>query len=202
MSLPDTKAKATAASNYAAVRKKIQRDRLLPWSSAPAFKIGDFVVNPLSLRSMVDLELAGNAFFTDDNVIEGDLAAYIWRHHPAYGDDGAQASFLKKLARSTDIDSLIAGVLSHLSAAFSETPEGAQFGGYSKSNTLPAIPSIASICSEYGAAFGIDPREVADVDLRIVFQCCRAIRLSKSDVKYLEPKELREAKSQYLKAHG
>ena len=40
-----------------------------------------------------------------------------------------------------------------------------------------------------------------DIDLRIVFQCCRSIRM-KDGAKYSEPSELREAKSEFLKAHG
>lgn len=201
MSLPKTTT-TTAASNYAAVKKKIERDRLTPWSSAPAMKIGRFAVHPLSLRSMTDLELSGNAFVTQGDAIEGDVAAYIWRHHPDYAPGADSSKVIAQLGRESDVAALVLGIYEHLAAAFNETPQGASFGGTKSDNRLPAIPSIASICHEYGAAYSVDPREVADIDLRIVFQCCRAIRMSSSDIKYSEPKELRQAKSALLESNG
>ena len=202
MSLPTTdNTTTTTASSYTAIRKQIERARLTPWSSAPAMRIGSFVVNPLSLRSMCDLEIAGNAFLTDGEMVEGDIAAYIWRHHPDYECGADPAKVIKQIAKEDGGTSLLFEVLAHLNAALEETPAGSHFGGTSVDNRLPAIPSIAAICHEYGAAYGVDPREVADIDLRIVFQCIRAIRLT-AGIKYSEPKRLREAKSEFLKTHG
>ena len=201
MSLPEQKAKAKAASNYAKIRKEIEFERLHPWSSAPAMRIGSFVVNPLSFRSMIDLEIAENAFFVDSEISEGDIAAYIWRHHPNYECGGDPAQVIKQVANEQNADALVAGIISHLSNPFNETPEASSFGSTSRQTTLPPIPSIAAICHEYGAAYGIDPQGVADIDLRIVFQCCRAQRISKGE-KYSEPKRLRKAKSEFLTSHG
>ena len=201
MSLPKQTATATAASNYAAVRKEIERDRLTPWSSAPGLRIGSFIVNPLSLRSMTDLEISGNSFFTDVDPIEGDIAAYIWRHHPDYECGANPASVVKQIGNEKDADKLIADIFAHLGAAFEETPASAAFGGTSIDNRLPAIPPIASICHEYAATYSQDPRAVADIDLRVVFQCIRAARLA-NGAKYSEPKRLREMKSDFLKEHG
>jgi len=164
-------------------------------------KIGDFTVAPLSFRSLVDLELAGNAFVIGETPIVGDIAAYIWRHMPEYKPSADSKEFVKKIAKATDAVELIAGIYNHMGAAFAETPASSQFGGYAKDNRLPALPSIASICDEYGAAYGIDPQDVADIDLRIVFQCCRAQRI-KNGEKYTEPLKLREAKREFLRAHG
>jgi len=200
MSLPTTDT-TTTASSYAEIRKQIERARLKPWSSAPAMRIGSFVVNPLSLRSMTDLELSGNSFLTEGDPMEGDIAAYIWRHHPDYVCGGNPQKVISKIAKEKDAGQLIAGIFAHLGAAFEETPASSVFGGTSVDNRLPAIPAIASICHEYAAAYGQDPRAVADIDLRIVFQCCRAIRLS-NGAKFSEPKRLREAKSEFLKSHG
>jgi len=202
MSLPKQKAKASAASNYAALRKEIENDRLHPWSSAPTFTIGAFEVGPLTLRSQCDLSLAGNAIMTGDDITEGDLAVYIWRHHPDFGDESKRKAFVKLIAAATDLGRLIEDCFDHYMAAFEDTPNGAGFGGTHMNSQLPAIPGIASICDEYGSAYGIDPREVADIDLRIVFQACRAIRLRTCNVKYLEPKKLRAAKSEFLNANG
>jgi len=203
MSLPttDNTTTTTAASSYAEIRKQIERARLTPWSSAPAMRIGSFVVNPLSLRSMIDLELSGNAFLIGTEIIEGDIAAYIWRHHPDYEPGGDPGEVIKKVAKEKCADWLTLSIQEHLNTPFDETPTGSNFGGTSIINTIPAIPPIASICHEYGAAYGIDPRAVADIDLRIVFQCCRAIRVQ-TGTKYSEPKRLRQAKSEFLKSHG
>lgn len=204
MSLPKTQATATAASNYAAVKAQIERARLLPWSSAPGMQIGTFNVNPLTLRSMTDLQLAGNAFLTEGTAIEGDVAAYIWRHMPDYspGDSQACDKAIQAISKQYDLHKLVLDIFNHLGAAFEETPEGDSFDRVRSSNRLPPIPAIASICHEYAAAYAVDPRTVADIDLRLVFQCCRAIRMAAADIKYNEPKKLREAKSALLKAHG
>lgn len=201
MSLPKQTATATAASNYAAVKKSIERARLLPWASAVGIRIGEFTVAPLCLRSLADLELAGNAFICGGDPIEGDIAAYIWRHMPDFMPSADSSDFIKRIAKVKDVEDLIAGIYSHLSCSIEETPAASSFGGISKKNSLPAIPSIAALCDEYGAAYGIDPQDVADIDMRIVFQCCRAQRIRNGE-KYAEPKQLRAVKSQFLKAHG
>lgn len=202
MSLPKQTATATAASNYAAVKKKIEDERLHPWSSAPTFTIGAFEVGPLTLRTQCDLSLAGNAILTGDDITEGDLAVYIWRHHADYGDESKRKAFVKEISNATNAGELITDCFDHYMAAFEDTPNGAGFGGTHINSQLPAVPSIAHLCDEYGAAYGIDPREVADIDLRIVFQAIRSIRMRTHNTKYLEPKRLRAAKSEFLKANG
>ena len=202
MSLPEQKTQAEAASKYAAIRAEVERERILPWTSAPAFEIGSFLVNPISLRSMADLTVAGNAFFTGDAPTEGDLVAYIWRHHPEYSPDADPSNLITEIAELETLDQLSLDTVQHLNTAFEESPNHERFGGALKQNSLPAVAPIAAICHEYGAAYGVDPRDVADIDLRVVFQCCRAIRTSQTDVKYLEPEKLRKAKSEFLKAHG
>ena len=201
MSLPKQTATATAASKYAAVREQIKRDRLLPWASCVGVRIGDFTVGPLCFRSLVDLELAGNAFTNGGEPIAGDIAAYIWRHMPEFTPGADNSDFIKKVANVKDVGALLDGIHSHLSTPFDESPASSSFGGTSRDDRLPAVPSVAAICDEYGAAYGIDPQDVADIDLRIVFQCCRAQRL-KDGSKYAEPKRLRTAKSEFLKQHG
>jgi len=201
MSLPKQTAIATAASNYATIRSQIERDRLHAWSSAPTFTIGDVEVAPMTLRSMIDLELSGNAFIVGSEPTAGDIAAYIWRHHADFGDEAKRKAFIRKVANSKNVDQMVSDIFDHYGCALEESPASTQFGGTSIDNRLPPIPAIASICHEYGATFGVDPREVADIDLRIVFQSCRAIRIQ-SGAKYSEPKRLREAKSEFLKQHG
>ena len=202
MSLPKQTATATAASNYATIRSEIESDRLHPWSSAPTFTIGAFEVGPLTLRSQCDLARAGNAIMTGEDITEGDLAVYIWRHHADYGDEEKRKAFVESIAAATDRERIVEDCFEHYMSAFEETPNGASFGGTHHNSAMPAIPFIAAICDEYGSAYGIDPREVADIDLRIVFQACRAIRMRTHQTKYLEPKRLREAKSEFLKANG
>ena len=196
MSLPKQKATATAASNYATIRKEHA------WSSAPTFTIGEFEVQALTLRSQVDLTLAGNAIATGLEMTEGDIAAYIWRHHEDFGDDTKRKAFVKKISNATNAAQMVEDCFDHYMSAFDETPNGAGFGKTTINNRLPAIPAIAHLCDEYGAAYGIDPRKVADIDLRIVFQACRAIRMRTHGTKYLESQKLRNAKSEFLKANG
>jgi hypothetical protein len=199
MSLPkQTATAATAASKYATIRSQIERDRLHPWSSAPTFMIGNVEVAPMTLRSMIDLELSNNAFIVGNEPTAGDIAAYIWRHHPKFGDEAKRKAFIKSIANADNVDVLIADIFEHYGSAFEESPAASQFGGTSIDNRLPPIPAIASVCYEYGSTFGVDPREVADIDLRIVFQSCRAIRIQ-NGAKYSEPKRLRSAKSEFLK---
>ncbi len=202
MSLPKTTATATAASNYATIRKQIEDDRLHPWSSSPSFTIADIEVAPMSLRSQVDLQLSGNAIVNGNEITEGDIAAYIWRHHADFGDESKRKAFVKKLGDAKDHAQIIADCFDHYTSAFEDTPNGAGFGGTHMNSALPAVPPIAHLCEEYGAAYGVEPHKVADLDLRIVFQSLRALRMRTHGTKYLEPKRLREAKSEFLKHHG
>lgn len=207
MSQPNQKAetkksKLTAASDYLKLRKKIEDDRLHAWSSAPTFTIGEFDVCALTLRSQLDLQLCGNALVNGKEINEGDVAAYIWRHHNDFGDELKRKEFVKTMSKIKDINDLITDCIDHFLSAFQDTPKGANFGGTHVNSSLPAIPAIAHLCDEYGSEYGIDPSKVADIDLRIVFQAIRAIRIRKHNTKYLEPKNLREAKSEFLKAYG
>lgn len=208
MSLPNKQTKAQEAANkYAEIRAKFEKDRLKAWSSAPGFKIGSFDVYPLSLRSMIDLELAGNAFFTGSQILHGDIAAYIWRHMPEYDQSDPDFEknynvFVKRISKETGTIELIDTIQRHSEAAFADDPTVVEFGGISQNYTMPAIAGIAALCHEYGAAYGVNPVEVADIDLRIVFQCCRAIRMSGGKAKFSEPKSLREAKSDYINARN
>jgi len=202
MSLPKQKAIATAASNYAAVRNEIESDRLHAWSSAPTFTVGGFEIGPLTLRSQCDLARAGNALVSETQITEGDIAAYIWRHHADFGDESKRKAFIKEIGRANNIEEIVKDCFEHCGSAYLDTPNGSGFGGTHINSQLPAVPTIAHLCDEYGAAYGIDPREVADIDLRIVFQAIRSIRMRTHGTKYLEPKRLRDAKSEFIKSNG
>ncbi len=197
---------AAAASNYAAVKSKIESDRLLPWSSAPSAQIGEFEVNPLSVRSMVDLQLSGNAIVGSADITAGDLAAYIWRHLKGYNPDGdGLDQFLKLIGKCTNYHELIADSINHFLSAFKETAEGASTDAPRFVNTLPAIPDAAFLCDEIAAEYSMDPRAVADMPLALLFQLSRAIRMRLGRLgqgpvyRYLEPKELRDAAGETLK---
>lgn len=204
MSLKEKQSRAQEAANKCVEKRaQIEKDRLRPWSSAPGFKIGKFDVYPLSLRSIIDLEVAGNAFFTQGQILSGDVAAYIWRHLPEYDLSDPRYNknykrFLRKVKKET-LARLVEDIKQHLKFAFIDNPAVSSFGGLSKSYKMPATTGIASLCHEYGAAYGVNPVDVADIDLRIVFQCCRAIRMSQGNCKFSEPEDLIKAKSEYLK---
>jgi hypothetical protein len=191
-----------AANKYAQIRSEIEDARLIPWSSVTSFEVGDFELSPLTLRSMSDLAIAGNAFLQGGEASEMDVITYIWRHSEGYSPSGDKHAFYRKVLKSKSVKGLAAGVKSHVESAFMDSPKECNFGGVSKQNSLPPIAPIAALCSEYGSAFGIDPLQVADVDLRIVFQCCRAIRMRAGNVTYLEPQKLREAKKEYLENYA
>ena len=206
MSLAENQQKAQKAANeYAEARAKLEKDRLRAWSSAPGLKIGNFAVYPLSLQSMIDLELEENAFFTGSQILNGDIAAYIWRHMPEYdrSDPNYEKNlkrFIRKIAKETNPAKLVTGIQNHIETAFVDDPTVVRFGGTSKRYTMSPIPGVAAICHEYGSTYGVDPVEVSQMDLRIVFQCCRAIRISQGEAKFSEPEPLLRAKSKYLKA--
>lgn len=202
MSIQEKSEQEKAYANYAKVKLDIESDRLHPWSSAPTFTIGGFDVSPLTLRTQCDLTLAGNAIVCGTPMSEGDIAVYIWRHHADFGDESKRKKFIKQISEATNAEQIIKDCIEHCESAYMDTPNGQSFGGTSRSNAMPSIPTIAMICDEYGSAYGVDPREVADIDLRIVFQACRAIRSRLHGTKYTEPKQLREAKSEILKANG
>tara|TARA_R110000744_G_scaffold373363_1_gene485495 strand:+ start:410 stop:1021 length:612 start_codon:yes stop_codon:yes gene_type:complete len=203
MSLPLSKEKESAQENYSQVRAEIERNRLLPWGSATECLVGEFIIKPLCFRSYVDLSLAQNAILTKKKVSEGDVIAYIWRHDKEYSPTGDPSKVIEKVAKMESVTDLIKGIAKHLNDAFEEPPAPDYFSDKTEENNrLYPIPIVAGLCHEYGAAYGINPTEVADIDIRIIFQCIRARRISTENAEYLEPKRLRQAKSDFLKSYG
>lgn len=195
--------RAAAAKKYSKIRKQIEEDRLHAWSSAPTFTIGKFEVCGLTFRSQTDLQLCRNALVVGKKITDGDVAAYIWRHHNDFGDELKRKEFVKKISKVKNKESLILDCMEHFLSAFQDSPsQQTKFGGTQTTSNLPAIPAIAHLCDEYGSEYGVEPMKVADIDLRIVFQAIRAIRIRNNGSKYLEPKKLREAKSEFLNANG
>lgn len=141
-------------------------EKLKAWSSAPGFKIGSFDVYPLSLQSMGDLTLAGNAFFAGKQILHGDIAAYIWRHMPEYdtADPNLEKNcrrFFRTISKESNPQGLVDNIQLHLEAAFADAIEP---------------EPIATIVSEFAAIYGLNPVDAAYTDLRIVFQTIRATR--------------------------
>ena len=150
---------------------------------------------------MCDLTISKNAFLAGGIPTEADVISYIWRHNSEYSPTGNWKAFYRKVLKGS-VDGLALGVKRHVEDSFLDSPRECDFGNVSRQNSLPAVAPIVSLCHEYGASYGIDPREVADIDLRIIFQCCRAIRMSAGDVKYAEPEKLLKAKQNYLKEYA
>lgn len=148
-------------------------EELKAWSSAPGLRIGNFEVYPLSLQSTIDLKLEENTFFTGSQILDGDIAAYIWRHMPEYDrsdpkHEQNQKRFVKRFAKETDPAGLIADIQAHIEAAFADATEP---------------EPIAAIVAEFAQVYNLSPVDAAYTDLRIVFQTIRAIRAARRAIK-------------------
>lgn len=189
---------AVFAELRGAAEQRIHKARLGAWLSGPIeTSVGPFKLIEPSLRSLADLEHAGNLLVADANeATEGDVLAYIWRHLARPMRFGR---FCRK-SRKLDFEALSREAFAHLIAAYDERPVSEGSGGLQRSFTMPAVAPIASYCDELASAYGLDPSIVADWPIAKVFQLLRASRMRRYGAKYGDHPEMIRLKSHYLQA--
>lgn len=194
---------------YAETKAKIERDRLLPWASSTSYKIAGYDMLPLTLSSLIDLELNDNYILTQkyNNKIAGDVVAYIWRHTKHYREDGGdwrtaleKQKLIKKVAKKYDLNALLEQCEAHYENALAESPVCIVLSKNTVKNyKMPASPSIAYIVDEVCAEYSISIDECMRTPVKKLFQLMRCIRLRKhsegrgAKVSFKEPAELKEA---------
>jgi hypothetical protein len=194
---------------YAETKAKIERGRLLPWASSTSYKIAGYDMLPLTLSSLVDLELNNNYMLTQKyhSKIAGDVVAYIWRHTKHYRENGGdwrtaleKQRLINKVAKKYDLNALLEQCEAHYQDALSESPVCISLEKNTVRNyKMPASPSIAYIVDEVCAEYSISINECMKAPVKKLFQLMRCIRLRKhsegrgAKVTFKEPAELKEA---------
>ena len=191
---------AEFASARTALTRRITKQRLLAWLPLPVAKNDRSIfagLKPLTLRSLSELEQAGNKFIEDpQEAPKADLLAYLWAHLRR------PVRFKKycRICALADSSLLRAHALNHYALAVSENPAPVVHGKTSVDFRLPPVPSVATIADELGAAYGQSPLEVLDWPVQLAFQLMRAARRRAHGVEYPDHPELVHLKSLYLKA--
>lgn len=182
--------------------KRIMRERLEPWLSEPPEQfVGPFRVKVVSLRSLADLEYAGNEFiFNAVFSPDADVLAYVWRHlHKPVR--------FKRYCRGAlkfGLEEFRAQACEHLTKALAEPPVPSRFGRTVKDYRLPPVPVLAGLTEELAAASSVSPDVIADWPVAKVFQLLRAHRIRVHGLQFGDHPDLVALKSAYLKSldHG
>ena len=193
---------------YAQIKAKVEKERLLPWASSTSHKIAGYEMLPVTLSSMVDMELNTNYILTGKHHknIAGDIVAYIWRHTRHYKADGGdwrtaleKQKLIRKVAKKYDLNALLVQCIAHYENALEESPICITTdGGTKKSYKMPASPSVAYIVDEVCAEYSISINECMQSPIKKIFQLMRCIRLRKhsegrgAKVSFNEPSELKD----------
>lgn len=190
---------------YQEKKAEIERSRLWAFSSQCLFaNICGLKAYHLTAEMWIDLQCKDNGMLTG-NPSEEALRQYLQRVSVKFPLNSLQKALLEfKLwltFRSEEkAVKLIKAVLSHIDCAFDEMPETAS-NSQTKSFKIAEVEGIVTALDEIGARYGLHPQEVARMPLRQIFALQKAARLSTiPNYKILEPKVLRDIKSEHLKA--
>lgn len=193
---------------YAETREKIEHERLVPWASSVSYKIAGYEVKPLSLCTLVDLQISKNFLVCgqlENTDLVGDVLNYFWRHtkyyqnNPSFIGKFRKYLFLKKVSKLS-IEQICKDCIAHFEHATEETPAGLSITNDTKRvQKMSASPTVAylvdEVCGEYNATIS----EVMDMPIKKLFQLMRCIRLRKrgegrgGDISYGEPKEVKDS---------
>ena len=200
--------------SYIETKARIQRERMLPWASSTSSKIADCEVNPVTLSSLVDLELNDN-FIVNGNVnkdnLVGDVLAYLWRHTKHYNNKPnwfnrrAKNKLIKHIAKNYDILDIAEKCKNHFQYTMDDSPVSKFKSKISSSFTMGASPSVAYIVDEICSEYNLTISEAMNYPLKQLFQLMRCIRIRKmgegrgGKVSYPEPKELTDVVKRQLK---
>lgn len=186
------------AEELAALRER----RLMVWAAHPMGELCGLPVVPVTLGAMVDLQLAGNAFF--DSSAEGigpeDLLQLFWRLHP----DFATAEDLERMRRgerrrirrirnrvtkavlAMDYLTATKSAAEHLQSEMEDTPF---IGGASGPVYDEAELTIAIYTDALAAEYGWTPERIRELPIRMAHHLVRRMMTRKQtpDHPYIPP---------------
>lgn len=194
-------------AEYNAEKARIERNRLLLWSSAKVqVRFGKLSMLPLTLRAWTDLRASGNAFFGDADPTFDDVFAYVWRNCEEYTPNRSIGTFftkwrIKRRLSKADFLDCFEAINLHMQQAFDEVPETASNGGYSRSSAIEGVDPITCAIDELAHRYGENPRNVADWPLAVFFSLQKATRVATiPKYKPLAPAGIRRISGKILEA--
>ena len=191
---------------YQSRKAEIEKARLHAFSSQGRYaRICGLIVEHLTAEAWIDLRCDGNGLLAGIPPAE-DVRKYLFRVCKGFPLGQIQRARIEwKLWRiwkdPQKRGELECQILAHIESAFDEVPESMSSGGFSRSNKIAEVEGIVSAIDELAARYGQAPQDVAKMPLRQIFSLQKAARLSTiPGYKILEPRALREIKSEHLKA--
>ncbi len=174
---------------FARELKTVTRRRNLPFSSADQREqdLSDALslptnLCPLTLRAVVDLTLAENAFIAGGQPTPGDIVAVVWRLHPLYKNASSserselRTALLKHLSLR-DFQKTVLAVKDFIEKSFEDSDLTPSARG-----KLPTHSFAATYIDFFAKEYGWSADTILDMPMVALFQLRRAIRTrSESD---------------------
>lgn len=189
---------------YLDERERVKRNRKLVFSSiGNSDTIAGFEVRPLTARAYLDLDLVGNDVLGGVPTDTG-IKQYIFRNHVRYPLGKVRKFFVewrieKLLKEEASEAELVNGIEQHVSDAFTEVAQSPSEGGFHRQTKLGAVDGMTGAIDEVAARHGQSSGDVADYPLCKIFALQKAGRMATiPNYKVLEPKSLRDIKTQHL----
>lgn len=169
-----------------------QRRRSVNWLGATVTLCGS-PVRPLTPRHVLELRLAGNAFFYGRRALLGDVFDVLWRLNPAFYRPASPRRFydwparsnLTRRVRRLDLFTAERAIHDYLSAAYLDRPAAR---ADSESGPLEAEPHwIDSFIDTFGSHYAwATPERVLDTPIAQLFQLRRSIGI-RTDEEIIDP---------------
>ncbi|MBM3758407.1 MAG: hypothetical protein FJW38_31095 [Acidobacteria bacterium] len=135
--------------------------------------IGGIAIEPLSVRHILILELAGNAFVCGGHLLPADVVQFLWVCSPHFkpGDNAARDALVKR-AGLLPFDDTAKSILARISAAFADMPATREHNGTTESYWHWAASLVDVLASQYGWS----EQSILDLPMSRAFQYLRIIR--------------------------
>ena len=197
----------TIAEKYQAERDRIERDRILDWSTMTTeYKVLGVKLKPLTVQTWFDLLAIKSPVLYNGTPTEAGVVDYIWRNSTKHTNNRllrfVRLAWIEiKVAfayRRIDLE-MMRVLVAHADAALEEYPSDNQEKSIKKKNTLPGVSGPASMVDEIAARYSLHPREVLQMPLRQAFALQRVIRTTTiPDYELTEPESLKKIKREFL----
>lgn len=140
-------------------------------------------VRPLTLRHVLELMLAGNAFFTGRRALLADVFDFLWRLHPAFYRPGSAHRYfdwpsrerLVRRVRGLDLLHAEREIHQFISAAYADHPgeESSEDGGTAPKLLVPHANLVDALVEWFAATYSWSPATTLDMPIAQLFQLRR-----------------------------
>lgn len=139
-------------------------------------------VRPLTLRHVLELMLAGNAFFTGRRALLADVFDFLWRLHPAFFRPGSVDRFfdwpsrerLVRRVRTIDLRAAEHEIFAYIQEAYADRPgDDGEPDGAQPKLLIPHANLVDALIEWFAAMYGWEPSTTLGMPVAQLFQLRR-----------------------------